>query len=152
MRRSLIFLLLMFLVSGRSAKSAFVWWTANALVKVRPSDATPSIRQGVMLRAAGNEFESFQIVIRNDSEIVQDVDVEMSDLAGPAGSVISNRNVTIYFEHYLNLSHASSMDGGVGEWPDPLIPRVDRYDHERRNAFPFTLPKGRNQPLWIEIY
>src|SRR5690242_12082897 len=128
MRRSFIFLLLMFLVSGGSAKSSFVWWTMNALVKVRPSDAPSSIRQGVMLRAASNEFESFQIVLRSDAEIVSDVDVEMSDLAGPAGSVISNGNVTIYFEPYLNLSHASSIDGGVGEWPDPLIPRVDRYD------------------------
>src|SRR6476659_7775201 len=152
MRRSFIFLLLMFFVSGGSAKSSFVWWTTNALVKVRPSDAPPAIRPGVTLRAASNEFESFQIVLRNDSEMVQDVDVEMSDLAGPAGSAILNSNVTIYFEQYLNLSHASNIDGGGGEWPDPLIPRVDRYDHQRRNAFPFTLQKGRNQPLWIEIY
>jgi len=106
----------------------------------------------VTLHAARNEFESFQVVVRNDSAAVPNIDVEISDLTGPSGSIISNTHVTIYFERYLNLSRPSSIAGGVGEWPDPLIPRVDQYDHERRNAFPFTLPKGRSQPLWIEIY
>lgn len=150
--RSLILLLLMLLVSRGSAKPSFTWWTTNALVKTMPSDVPPSIQQGITLHAASNEFEAFQIVLRNDSAAVPDVDVEMSDLTGPSGSVISSSNVTVYFERYLNLSRPSSIDGGVGEWPDPLIPRVDRYEHERRNAFPFTLAKGRNQPLWIEIY
>lgn len=142
----------MVLVSHGSAKPSFVWWTTNALVKVRVSDPAPSFHGGVTLHAASNEFEPFQIVLRNDSEAMPDVDIEISDLAGPEGAVISSNEVAIYFEQYLTLSRASSIDGGVGEWPDPLIPRVDRYDHERRNAFPFTLPKGRNQPLWIEIY
>jgi Glycoside hydrolase 123 N-terminal domain len=152
MRHSFVFLLLMFLVFRGPAKPSFVWWTTNALVKVRPSDVPPSIQQDVMLHAARNEFEAFQIVLRNDSEAVPDVDVEMSDLTGPVGSLIPKSNMTIYFEQYMNLQRASNIEGGVGEWPDPLIPRVDRYDHERRNAFPFALPKGRNQPLWVEIY
>lgn len=147
-----ILLLLMTLVSRGSEKQSFVWWTTDALVKVKPSDVPPSVRQDLTLHAARNEFEPFQIVIRNDSAAAPDVDIEITDLAGPAGSLISSSNVTIYFERYLNLSRASSIDGGVGEWPDPLIPRVDRYNGERRNAFPFTLPRGRSQPLWIEIY
>ena len=148
----LILLLLLTLVSRGSEKQFFAWWTTNALVKVRPSDTRPSLRQNVKLRAARNEFEAFQIVVRNDFAAVPDVDVEISDFSGPSGAVISSGNATIYFERYLNLSRPSSIEGGVGEWPDPLIPRVDRYDHERRNAFPFTLPKGRSQPLWVEIY
>src|ERR1035437_3827078 len=106
--RSFIFLILMLPVSGGSEKQSFIWWTTNALVKVRPSDVPPSIQQGAALQAAGNEFEPFQIVLRNDSEAVPDVDVEMSDLNGPDGSVISSSNATIYFEQYLNLSRPSS--------------------------------------------
>src|SRR4029077_9498800 len=150
--RSSIFLLLFVLISNGEANPAFVWWTTNALVKVRPTDVPSSLQQGVTLHAGSNEFEPFQIVLRNDSEAVPAVDVEISDFTGPSGSVISSSNVTIYFEQYLNLSRASSIDGGVGEWPDPLIPRVDRYEHERRNAFPFTLSRGRNQPLWIGMF
>jgi hypothetical protein len=37
-------------------------------------------------------------------------------------------------------------------WPDPLIPRIDRYANEKRNAFPFTVLRGRSQPLWVEIF
>ena len=148
----LILLLLLTLGSRGSEPQSFVWWTTNALVKVRPSDVAPSVRQSVTLQAARNEFEPFQIVVRSDSETVPGIDVEIDDFIGPSGSVISNGNTTIYFERYLNLSRPSSIAGEVGEWPDPLIPRVDRYEHEQRNAFPFTLPKGRSQPLWIEIY
>jgi hypothetical protein len=148
----LFLLLLMTLVSRGSEKPSFVWWTTNALVKVRPADAPPSVRQNVVLQAARNEFESFQIVVRNDAAPVQDIDIEIGDFTGPFGSVISNSNVTIYFERMIHLARPSSIAGEKGEWPDPLVPRVDRYEHERRNVFPFTLPLGRSQPLWIEIY
>src|SRR6185369_7780826 len=39
-----------------------------------------------------------------------------------------------------------------GLWPDPLVPRVDRYANERRNAFPFTVARGRNQPVWVDVF
>ena len=52
----------------------------------------------------------------------------------------------------MNLTRPSSIEGGEGLWPDPLIPRVDRYANEARNAFPFTVQRGRNQPLWVEIF
>jgi hypothetical protein len=29
---------------------------------------------------------------------------------------------------------------------------VDRYTNEPRNAFPFTVRRARNQPLWVEVY
>jgi hypothetical protein len=50
------------------------------------------------------------------------------------------------------LKEPSSIDGGAGEWPDPLIPRIDRYYQQRRNGFPFTLSAGRSQPVWCELY
>jgi hypothetical protein len=46
----------------------------------------------------------------------------------------------------------SSIEGRSGEWPDPLVPRVDTYDHEPRNAFPFKLVKRRNQSIWFDVY
>ncbi|MBI3802563.1 MAG: DUF4091 domain-containing protein, partial [Nitrospirae bacterium] len=45
-----------------------------------------------------------------------------------------------------------TIQGATGEWPDALIPKKDEYVGELRNAFPFSVGAGRNQPIWIEIY
>ena len=60
--------------------------------------------------------------------------------------------MTVYREDFVNLQRPSSIEGGEGLWPDPLVPRVDRYANEARNAFPFTVRRGHNQPLWVEIF
>jgi hypothetical protein len=141
------------LTSIRPPAPALTWWTTTALEKVRPSDNPPSdLHKTVSLAAARNEFEPFQIVLRATSQQIDAVDVEMSDLRGPQNSVIGKQNSTVYFEGFVDLKTPSNIEGRTGEWPDPLIPRVDRYYGEKRNAFPFNLADGRNQPIWIEIY
>jgi len=146
-----LFFLVLF--AGKAETQSLVWWTAHALVKVRPRDALPSNKsQTVGLFAGRNEFEPFQIVLRAENQKVQNVDVQASDLAGPSGASIASDNITIYLERYLNLKTASSVEGDADEWPDPLIPKADRYAGEKRNAFPFSLTAGRNQPLWIEVF
>ena len=133
-----------------------VWWTTHALEKVRPSSSPPPPAErstGVELAAARNEFEPFQLVLRARSAPLRDVDVELTDLVGErGGDLIASRWATVYLQRYLALDKASSIEGATGEWPDPLIPRIDAYRHERRSAFPFEIPAGRNQPLWIELY
>ena len=80
------------------------------------------------------------------------IDIEVTDLAGPKGTIPAKANVTIYFETYINLKVPSSIEGAAGDWPDPLIPRVDRLTGETRNAFPMRLAAGRNQAVWIDVY
>lgn len=129
------------------------WWTTHVLVKVRPNDPPPPSRsQAAELFAARNEFEPFQIVLRAAGADLEGVDVEVTDLKAADGSVLGSSEVMIYLEHYIALEQPSSEEGEAGEWPDPLIPRIDRYAGERRNAFPFRLVRGRNQPIWIEVY
>jgi hypothetical protein len=106
----------------------------------------------VDLYAGRNEFEPFQIVLRASSKDVSGVDIEFSDFHSADGAGISAGNVTVYLEEFVNLSSPSSIEGGDGLWPDPLIPRVDRYANEARNAFPFAVRRGRNQPLWVDLY
>src|ERR1051326_4223353 len=130
-----------------------LWWTTDALEKVRPYDQAPKeLNRAVNISAARNEFEPFQIVLRMQASDIHGVDVDITDLSGPAGAAISKNYITPYLERFLDLKMPSSIDGGAGEWPDPLVPRVDRYTHERRNAFPFDLTKDRNQPLWFDVY
>lgn len=129
------------------------WWTTHPLAKVKPGDAVPTTpAKSVEIYAGRNEFEPFQIVLRAGDQDVPGVDIEISDFRTSDGAEISKKNVTVYLERFLNLEKPSSIEGGTGLWPDPLVPRIDRYAGEKRNAFPFTVRQGRNQPLWVEVF
>jgi len=133
-------------------QAQLVWWTTHALEKIHPHDAPPQdLRRKVDIKAARNEFEPFQIVLRAEGQPLDGVDVDVSDLRGSTG-LISKDRINIYLETYLDLIMPSSIEGGTGEWPDPLIPRVDAYTHEKRKVFPFRIVKDRNQPVWIEVF
>ena len=133
--------------------SPLVWWTTHSLEKIRPFDPEPEgATHAVKIQAARNEFEPFQVVLRAEGQDIDSVDLEVTDLRAKTGIVSSQSYISVYLEHYLNLKAPSSVAGGTGEWPDPLIPRVDRYANEKRNAFPFKLIRGRNQPVWIEVF
>jgi hypothetical protein len=127
------------------------WWTTHSLEKVLPAHP-PGARRPVSLHAARNEFEAFQLVLRARSGPIGGVDVEATELVSASDNSIAARHVAVYLERFLPLRVPSSRRGGVGEWPDPLVPRVDTYTGERRGGFPFELQPGRNQPLWIEVY
>jgi glycosyl hydrolase family 123 len=136
-----------------AAQPSLEWWTTDSLSKIRPHDKAPeSSKNPVELTASRNEFESFQAIFRAEGQSLRGADVEISDLTNLTGDHISKGDVTIYFERYLNLPQPSSIEGAAGEWPDPLIPRIDRYARQKRNAFPFDLTSGRNQPIWVEVY
>ena len=135
------------------APQLFTWWTTHPLAKVKPLDPVPGVPvKEVDLYAGRNEFEPFQIILRGKLKDLAGVDIEFSDLRTVEGAEISRKNFTVYLEAFVNVKRPSSIEGGEGLWPDPLIPRVDRYTHEARNAFPFTVRQDRNQPLWLEIF
>ncbi len=143
----------LFLATLEPAAPSLVWWTTSALEKVRPFDTAPAAaKQSVEVYAARNEFEPFQVVFRGDTKDISSIDIDAADLTGPHGAIIPKQNVAIYFERFIDLERPSSIEGRAGEWPDPLIPRTDRYAGEQRNAFPFKLRAGRSQPIWFEIF
>jgi hypothetical protein len=130
-----------------------VVWSEGPMVKIRPHAQDLRARRGpVSLFAARNEFEPFQVVVRAEGTDVAAVDVEVSDLRGPQGAVLRSEHAAVYLEAFLDVRTPSSDEGARGLWPDALIPRVDRYVRERRNAFPFRAEAERSQPVWIELY
>src|SRR5215813_10526122 len=129
----------------RSKPPSLAWWTTGPLEKVRPYDPLPEkTKNGVEMMAARNEFESFQVVLRADSQDIEGLDVDASDLKGPGNSILGRNNVVVYLERYLDFAQPSSIAGKPGEWPDALVPRVDRYFGEKRSAFPFKVASHRN--------
>jgi hypothetical protein len=136
-----------------AGEKPITWWTTHALDKIRPLDPIPrQPAHGTELWAARNEFEPFQIVLRTEGQDLAGVDIEVTDLAGPKETILSKDNITIYFESYIHLKSPSSIEGAAGDWPDALVPRIDRYTGEKRNAFPLRLAAGRNQPIWVDVY
>src|SRR5262249_31772275 len=94
----------------------FEWWTTHARQKDRPYDTVPKkVQRSVHISAARNEFESFQVVLRAETDEVEGLDLEAGDLKKSDGSVLSANNVTTYFVRYLDLPKPSSIEGTAGE-------------------------------------
>jgi hypothetical protein len=119
-----------------TAASSVTQLSANT--KIQPYDQiTGTANFG--LNVAANQYASWQVLVQAVNEDLTGVDVTISDLTGPNGARIPASNAVIYLEKYVNISNVSRPQGLPGEWPDPLIPKVDPFVQERRNAFPFSV-------------
>jgi hypothetical protein len=120
--------------------------------KFLPRSAVPA-NQVVSLDAAKNEFEPFQVVINGGANGVTVQSAVLSDLSdsGKTHTVSSSKSY-IYVERYYDVSRVSSSEGSVGRWPDPMIPDVDPFYREKRNAFPLSVPANETRVIWVDLY
>jgi hypothetical protein len=100
------------------------------------------------LEAARGEWEAFQIVVHAGSERLRSVSAEADPPKGPGGQV----RLWLYRVSYLDVRKPSSIEGHIGPWPDALIPATDSFVGERRNAFPFDIPRGETRAIWVELF
>lgn len=138
-------LVVVFAASSARAADLAVGVVPSTL-KVRPKDQ-PTTSPSVSLIAAKNEFEAFQIVVRANTVDVAKVSAKLST---PLGSIPA-ANVVFYAERYYDVAVPSNDEGAVGLWPDPLVPDVDTYFQEKRNAFPITVPAGETRVIWVDV-
>lgn len=128
-------------------------WITDAMMKVRPTDAAGNLHWA-LLSAARGETESFQVHVHADAPVAA-LTVEVSDLKNPhTGDTLSAAaNVVVSKELYLSISpqKVSDANGVTGEVPDALVPDVDPYFHEKRDAFPVSVAQGRNASAWIDV-
>lgn len=133
------------------AEAALLAGALSPNAKVRPTD-TPTGAPAIALEAGRNEFESFQIVLGATGSDVAGVTAKLATpLTGPGGATIPAANVVLYAERYYKVAVASNDEGGAGLWPDPLVPAVDAYFGEARNAFPLTVPAGQSRVIWVDV-
>jgi hypothetical protein len=125
------------------AASAADVWVAGSTEKIRP-DAPARQTTEAQISAARNEFEAFQLVVRGPASKVS---ARVDALTGP-GTI---DDVKLYREDLIDLQNASSVDGGVGKWPDALVPDVDDVVGEKRNAFPFDVASGESRAIWVDV-
>jgi hypothetical protein len=128
----------------------------DSLIRVRPKEA-PKGALGAVLKAARNEAEAFQLVIRAGDEGMRGGTMVASDLQGEGGRTIERRHITIFREQYFELRTPSPHSKeGTGIYPDALIPLPEpgAKPPDKPPRFigaPFLIPPGFNQPFWVEI-
>jgi Domain of unknown function (DUF4091) len=127
-------------------------WVTGPLYKVQPT-ASPGDVHWVQISSAKNEFESFQVHVQAQGSAVA-LTVTMSDVTSvETGTTLSAAtNVLVSREAYMDITEVSDENGMTGLVPDALIPAIDPYLHEPRNAFPFTVPAGQTQSVWVDVF
>ncbi len=125
-------------------------WITDGMVKVHP-DAAPGAIHWADLHAAKNETESFQVHVQAGASPIQ-LSVTIGELVDTrSGAHIDAAHELISREAYLDITTRSDANGTLGMTPDPLIPTVDPYVGETRNAFPVTVPAGETRSAWIDV-
>ena len=136
-------------VSGVDANSdvAYTAWLADSMVRVMPNstngdgvvivplrgDAPP--RLAADLDLAGNEFESIQIALRGgDTNCSLEV---VFDGRLPDGLSLRAQQVALVFV----TSIYPNSQGGVGWWPDPLLPGTN-----------FFVIANTTLSLWLDVH
>jgi MYXO-CTERM domain-containing protein len=137
-------------LSAAGSASAAQVWVAPAAQKIRPNLQPPAgVDAAAKIAAAKNEFEAFQVVITGQAS---GVSMSLDGLDDGAGHSISGRDVVLYREALLNVTQQTGGDGGVGWWPDALVPDVDPIAGEKRNAFPFDVPANESRAVLVDVH
>ena len=139
-------------------------WVVPSLERVGQTDSPASQTQAELWAARG-ESESFQIVVQASGSNLTISNVEVSDLTGPSGQIISKSNLTLYREYYVYIASSNASPNwqgsnqplGPGWYPDGLIPLVNPttgavLSGAQLTAVPYTLAANRNQPFWVDVF
>lgn len=135
-------------------KSPPVWggppvWLESAMVKIRPQTQAGEQRE-LSLFAARNEFVSFQVAFHGGQTGFTVRSVKLHTPLGPGP--ISEGNLTVYREAFIDITQPSQPDPKPGLWPDGLIPDRDELVGEKRLAFPLVVPPGEARALWVDLH
>ena len=132
-------------------------YSVNGLTRIRPR-AAPRPPEPIIIRAARNEFEPFQVVVLAGTGGLHGVDVQVTDLRPGNGPVISRDHIRLFREHVLTVSKPTRYSkDGTGDYPDALIPWPDRSQKAegaspRFVAAPFDVAPGANQVIWVDVF
>jgi hypothetical protein len=132
-------------------------WTETRTVRVL-RDAEADDNLAVELCAAGNEWESFQILLRSTGS-VSGINIEAGDLRGPKGCILRGADARLFRQHQLEMNVGTYRNDAFqpGWYADPLIPFRRAPTGEvaksaRFVAVPFDLPVGQTHGFWVDIY
>jgi hypothetical protein len=166
MRRTLVAPLLGLLGLAQSpqppANTMPAVWVVSSLTRVLRGD-TPLQLTTPHLYAARGEYEAFQIAVRAPTSGLTLQSAAASDLTNGAGGSLSGSNITLYREHYVQVTtsspdrHGSNRSLGPGWYPDALIPFVNPNTGApltggAYQAAPYTVDPAGTLAIWVDVW
>lgn len=136
--------------NAAAASGPLPWARAlSPLVKVRPG-TDPGGGTAWSMSLARGECEGVQIYAEAPAK---GVDAKVEALAQGAKGKRPSATLTpkLYREAFIEVKTPSNSEGATGLWPDPLIPVVDGYVGEKRNALPFDSTRQKPVVLYVEV-
>jgi len=123
------------------------------------------------IKAAKNEYESFQIAVIAKSGKLDHVKIEISDLKSDNGT-IGKENIVLFREEYVPVRNSTPrVTYPQGLYPDPLLPfknpitgkpieaihvsdweKTNRLVGAKYSAYPIEIFKGQNRVIWVDVY
>lgn len=132
---------------------AALWWS-NSTRKIAPRRKAPELnaenavnQKAIRLSAAGNDYESAQLVfVPQKGTGVAEI-TAVSDLVNNQGGKIDKSNIDIRQVLYHFVNNPTDSTGVRDFWPDALVPL------SVNEKTPFVkLSSEVNTPLWITVY
>ncbi|MBN1506482.1 MAG: DUF4091 domain-containing protein [Sedimentisphaerales bacterium] len=123
-----------------SSERVGLWWAPSGWKIPRERELPSDKSEAMLIRAAKNEVEAAQFVLR-PAAALKGLTITAGSLTGPAGARIDMSNVEVLEVRYVNVTRPTDRSSVAGYWPDPLPPPKG----------PIDLEAGRNQPFWVRV-
>ena len=120
---------------------------AHATQKILQHEAAPAGGPTpLILMAARNEYEPLLVVLTGAQTVSG---VQCTLVAG--GRALPTAIYRVGYVSVVNITDCESING-PDEYPDPLIPDIDSFVQEKRNAFPLSVPAGENRQVLVDLF
>jgi len=117
-----------------------LWWASSGWKVSRTRPVPKAGGHALTIRAARNEVEAAQLVLR-PREALRGLVAIAEPLRGPGGVTIPAGNVEVLRVRYVNVTQPTDATGVAAPWPDPLPPF----------RAPVDVAAKTNQPLWVRV-
>ena len=127
-----------------------LWSAENTISYIIDDEIPANAALDLSMEALKGETESIQLMI-TAKEDVSAFNVTVGDLVSSGNKTISNKNIEIFAEKYIETKKPSvenprTANMYVGFYPDALIP-IDRCVKKKENK----IQSGNNQGIWFNV-
>ncbi len=152
--RKLWIILFIILLFASSSEASWNGYITGARTKYTPSATLPT-DSSLSINVVKGQYAAFQVLMQANGEDVSGVNVACTT---PVKGGDSLNAPVIYYQKPHNVYIPAINNLITGEYPDPLIPKVDAWYSESRGAFPFNVTRvstnriGAGTPLAYPVF